>query len=463
MRIKEPIWERLRALWRRPCSFTAFVPIPGLSQGELNDRLRSLGPRFEDALAGAAGLHTLRLVALPAGPPGGPARVLFNSMRDSSLNLHFAVIIAAAGPLLAEAFRGAAFSGEPEDLPALLMSCRVAEMTVHLGSINASVADILAERRLFEAIEAGLDEAVRLARWPPGTSAEKIRRELRAHVLSLPEDRDLPKSARPALSWTGRVLRFVDLLITFAFPAIGVLAEHIQNAIKRIKDARVRRLAWLAYGIWWIYGGLFTGLAFLSVRVLEWIEPDRMAATPGPAKVARLEATEDLAVINEVTYWFPVKATLVRRILLRIILWGSERGCRHFWTNGALSGINTIHYARIIEVDAGATMLFMSDYDGSLDRYLIDFLGVGSNAVIPIASSASGCPKTRWLFNPADPATFGPRLTSLLRLDQLETPVWYRAYPNLTVDDTLKAMAVRNGLFAAKMDESEAADWLANF
>ena len=49
-------------------------------------------------------------------------------------------------------------------------------------------------------------------------------------------------------------------------------------------------------------------------------------------------------------------------------------------------------------------MLFMSDYDGSLDRYLLDFMGVGSRAVIPIASSVAGCPKTRWLFGKNDPA-----------------------------------------------------------
>jgi hypothetical protein len=461
--IDEPSPERLRALWRKPCSFTAFVPIAGARQSELDQRLRSLGPSLEAALAGAADLHTLRLVALPAGAPGGPARVLFNSVRDSSLGVHLNILIAAAGPLLAEALAGADFPGAPGDIPALLMRCRVTEMTVHLGAINASVADILSERKLLEEIQGQMDEAVRLGRWPPGTSAEAIRQELMAHVLSLPQGLDLPRGARAPLSWIGRGLRFVDLVTTFAFPAIGVLAQDIQNAIKRIADPRVRRVAWLGYGLWWIYGGLFTAAAFLLVRLLECIEPDPVAPSPDPTKVAQLEATEDLTVINEVTYWFPVKPTLIRRLLLRVILWGSERGCRHFWTNGSLSGINTIHYARIIEVDGGTTLLFMSDYDGSLDRYLIDFLGVGSNAVIPIASNAHGCPKTHWLFNPADPATFGPRLKSLLRLDQLGTAVWYRAYPNLTVDDTLKGMDIRNGLFAAHMSEREAADWLANF
>jgi hypothetical protein len=461
VRIEESLLERLRALWRRPCSFTAFVSVSGATQSGLNERLRSLAPRLEAALAGAADLHALRLVALPPSTPDGPARILFNSVRDSSLSEHFTVLVAAAGPLLAEAFAGAGFAGNAERIPALLMSCRITEMTVHLGSVNATVADVLAERRLLDAIELEMDAAVRSGRWPPGTPAESIRKELRAHVLSLPAHLGLPKSAPLPLSWIGRGLRFFDLLTTFAFPAIGVLAQDIQNAIRRIVHPRRRAFAWLGYGLWWVYGGLFTAAAFLLVRLLELTEPDPVAPEANPAKVARLESTEDLKVVNEVTYWFPVKPTGIRKALLRVILWGSERGCRHFWTNGSLSGINTIHYARIIEVDGGATMLFLSDYDGSLDRYLIDFLGVGSNAVIPISSNVHGCAKTRWLFQPADPATFGPRLKNLLRLSQLETPVWYRAYPNLTVDDTLKGKAIRSGLFADKMSETEAADWLA--
>ncbi|HEY3755696.1 MAG TPA: hypothetical protein VGL42_06065 [Opitutaceae bacterium] len=461
MRVYEPGLERLRSLWRRPCSFTAFVPIPGVTTSELNLRLRALAPQLESALSAVTDLHTLRLVALPSSGRDGSSRILFNSVRDRSLNEHFTRLVAVAGPLLSQAFAGADYSGRPEDVPRLLVRFRKKDMTVHLGAINKGVADIQSERRLLAAVEELMDEAVELGRWPAGTPAETIRQELRANVLALPDSLGLPTTVSPPVPWFPRLLRFLDLLVTFAFPAIGVLAVHIQNAIKRIDHPGKRALAWLAYGLWWIYGAVFTGMALLVVRVLELIEPDVVAPSADPAKVAQLESTEDLTIVNQVTYWFPVKPTCVRRLLLRVILWGSERGCRHFWTNGSLAGINTIHYARILEVDDGATMLFLSDYDGSLDRYLLDFLGVGSDAVIPIASNVYGCPKTRWLFTPADPGTFGPRLMSLLRLSQLETPVWYRAYPNLTVDDTLKDGAIRDGLFAPTLSEKSAADWLA--
>lgn len=175
--------------------------------------------------------------------------------------------------------------------------------------------------------------------------------------------------------------------------------------------------------------------------------------------MARLEAVEDLRLKNEVTYWFTVKESWVRRQLMTLVLWGSEGGCRHLWTSGALSEIDTIHYARLLQIADKRVMLFMSDYDGSLDRYLLDFMGVGSRAVIPISSNVAGCPKTRWLYGKNDPTTFGPRLINLLRTYQMETSVWYNAYPFLTVRDVLVNGAIREGLFAPAMTEDDAQRW----
>ncbi len=462
MSTSEPLTERLRALWRRPLSFTALVPVGTIPAAEVQARITGLVPQFRAALPAVGGLHTFRLVAAPPELPGGAARVLLNFVHDGPLGSRLSSLVAAVGAPLASALAGADFTGRPADLPRLLVVNRVPDRTFHLGAIDRSVRDILAESRLVATLEDFSDARLASGDWGTGTPAEAIRRELRAHVLSLPLNLELPRAAAPGLPWTGRLLRFLDLLATFAFPSIGVLAVHIQKAIGRIAKPGLRRLAWVSYGLWWIYGAFFTGAAFLFVRFLEIVEPDVVAPQPDAQKVARIEAVEDLAITNEVTYWFAVKPTWVRRALLRVILWGSERGCRHFWTNGALADIDTIHYARILEIDCGRTLLFMSDYDGSLDRYMIDFLGVGSSAVIPIASNAYGCPKTRWLFNPDDLGTFGPRLISLLRLVQLETPVSYSAYPNLGVREVLANAAVRDGLFAAEMSEAEARSWLSS-
>jgi hypothetical protein len=460
MRSSELLSERLRATWRRPLSFTTLVPVGTTSDAEVHARIVGLAPQLKAALATVGGLHTFRLVAAPPESPGGAVRVLLNFVHDEPLDSQLSGLMVAIGEPLLAAFAGAEFPGTKVDLPSLLVRHRASDLTFHLGAINRSVRDILAEDNLLEAVEAFADVRLASGAWAPETTAETIRRELREHVLSLPLELGLPRGPAPGISLTGKLLRFLDLLATFAFPSIGVLAVHIQKAIGRIARPGLRRLAWVAYGLWWIYGAFFTGAAFLFVRLLEIVEPDIIAPQPDKEDVRQIEAAEDLTITNEVTYWFPIKPTWVRRVLLRIILWGSERGCRHFWTNGALADIDTIHYARILQIDGGRTMLFMSDYDGSLDRYMIDFLGVGSSAVIPISSNVYGCPKTRWLFNPDDLSTFGPRLTSLLRLDQLETAFWYSAYPNLGVREILENGAVRDGLFAGELTEDAARTWL---
>ncbi len=457
----EPLSERLRATWRRPLTLTALIPLGAEREDVVRQRLTALAPRLEKDLASVADLHSLRLVAVPPDASSRQTRLLFNCVHDLPLDEHLPALILAAGTLLAEAMTGAEFSGEPTELAGLLVRWRVPEQTFHLGAINKSAFAILAEHRMRVLIEAFADEQLAAKKWDAHTSPEIIRREIRTHVLAQPPAANLPRSAMPEISTAGKIRRLISLLVTFALPTIGVLTPHIVRAIRRIANPLVRCAAWIGFGLWWMYGALFTAGAMLFVRLLEKIEADPPAPPPESAKVERIEATEDLRLKNAVTLWFPMRDTWIRRVLTWLILWGSERGCRHFWRVGALADIDTIHYARIMQVDGGRTMIFMSDYDGSLDRYLMDFMGVGSNAVIPISSNVIGCPKTRWLFHPDVLSEFGPRWRAMIRSYQLDTPVWYSAYPNLTVRDILANSALCDGLFAPEMSEAEARRWLA--
>ena len=452
--------ESLLATWRSPLSFTALVPIVRGTEQELRDLLAKLRPTIEAALPAVDDLHSFRLVVVPASAPGvQQLQLLLNLVHDHPLDEHLTALIACAGPSLTQVFASAGGSGDPQELPALWQQHRVRENTLHLGAIRRALADIRLEEALREEIGLLADHALAEGRWQADTPAETIRLELQRRVLAEASRRNLPAGPAPVLSSLGRALQFKDLLKTFLFPAIGVLSTDISNAIRRISDRGRRRRTRIAYSLWWIYGGIPTGLAFLGVRFLELIEPDVELPPAAAAKVERLEDAEDVRLKNEVTYWFAVRDSWMRRLLLRIVLWGSERGCRHFWTDGKLAGIDTIHYARILQLAGKRVMLFMSDYDGSLDRYLLDFMGVGSRAVIPIASNVAGCPKTRWLFGQDNPTTFGPRLRNLLRTYQLEIAVWYNAYPHLDVRDVLINGSIRDGLFAPTMSEEDAQRW----
>lgn len=452
--------EGLYRQWRSPGSFTALVPVVRGDEAGLRALLDGLAPEFERALGGVDDLHSFRLVVVPATAPGmSRLHLLFNVVHDRPRREHFAALQESAGALLVRAFASTGVT-TIEALVSCWERYEVPQATMHLGSLRRSLAEIRLERNLREEIGMFADAALAAGRWPEGTPAEVIRREIREHVEAVAGERDLPTGPAPAVSKLGCALQFIDLLKTFAFPAMGTLRTDIAIAVDRIADRGRRDLTCLAHRLWWLYAAVPTGLALLIVRTLELLEREHVLPAANPAKVARLEDVEDRRLKNEVTYWFEVKETWIRRQLMSVVLWGSEGGCRHLWTRGDLAGIDTIHYARLLQLARKRVMLFMSDYDGSLDRYLLDFTGVGSRAVIPISSNVKGCPRTRWLYGKDDPATFAPRLVNLLRTYQLETSVWYNAYPLLTVRDVGVNGAIRAGLFAPTLTEEDAQAWL---
>jgi hypothetical protein len=202
--------------------------------------------------------------------------------------------------------------------------------------------------------------------------------------------------------------------------------------------------------------GCAPGIA--TVRAFELLEPDD-TPTDWPSSLGELEALEDFQVQNQFTMLTPVRATLFRRVFFRFMLWFGNTLSAHWWNGGKLAGIGTIHFARIHSLLDDRYMLFMSDFDGSWRRYLGDFLAVGSLAVLPIWANLHGCPKTRFLLWPTP--GFGQRFLRFTRTYQQPTQFWYSAYKTLTLDNTLRAARVRNGLFSAVTSDEKQA-WLAD-
>ena len=102
-------------------------------------------------------------------------------------------------------------------------------------------------------------------------------------------------------------------------------------------------------------------------------------------------------------------------------------------------------------------MFFLSDYDGSWDRYLTDFLTRGGRAVIPIWANCRGCPKTRWMFGITD--GFARRFLALTRSYQASAQLWYSACSDLSVSNMVNNAHLREGLFVESMTEAEARTW----
>jgi hypothetical protein len=152
-----------------------------------------------------------------------------------------------------------------------------------------------------------------------------------------------------------------------------------------------------------------------------------------------------------------VKLGAFRSWTLRLVLWFANFATRHVFNNGDLAGVKTIHFARWVFIDEGRRMVFASNYDGSLESYMDDFIDKEAWALNAVFSNGFGYPKTSWLLRGGarDELAF----KNYLRVHQLPVYVWYSAVPSLTALNINKNALIRKGL-SGSMSESEARQWL---
>jgi hypothetical protein len=180
-----------------------------------------------------------------------------------------------------------------------------------------------------------------------------------------------------------------------------------------------------------------------------------------PEFEAELGNLEDYDVTNQFTVMGAIKPGLFRRSLMSFVLWLLDYTARHIYIRGHLARISTIHAARWVFLNDKQRMVFASNYDGSLDSYMDDFInkvGWGLNLVF---SNGVSYPTTNWLV--LDGAKDEQKYKSVLRRHQLPTNVWYKAYPGLTVFDLKRNTLIRNGIEKTSMSNSDLRQWLELF
>ena len=79
--------------------------------------------------------------------------------------------------------------------------------------------------------------------------------------------------------------------------------------------------------------------------------PDSSAASA--VSVNRLRSDEDFWVHNQVIAAGCFKRGLFRQLVTTVILRTTDFACRHIYNRGFLSGLNTLHFARWVELDEG--------------------------------------------------------------------------------------------------------------
>jgi hypothetical protein len=212
-------------------------------------------------------------------------------------------------------------------------------------------------------------------------------------------------------------------------------------------------------------GGLLILLALplLAVLVLLRIRPAEKtdpvyAPRPTEEHVRALADQEDYDVTNQFSVIGSVKPGPARSLTVRFVLWVIDWAGRHLYTKGRLARVRTIHFARWVCLDGGRRILFASNYDGSLESYMDDFIDKVSFGLNVSFSNGIAYPTTRWLLleGAKDEQTF----KKVLRRHQIPTQVWYNANPGMTAIELERNGRVRAGLEAAALPDNEAREWL---
>jgi hypothetical protein len=198
-------------------------------------------------------------------------------------------------------------------------------------------------------------------------------------------------------------------------------------------------------------------LLIFQLRRRETTDPE-ICPRPALAALQALRLLEDHDVTNQYTAFGVLKPGRFRRWLLAALLMLVSYTCRHIFTRGFLARVQTIHFARWVFLDGKTRVVFASNYDGSHEAYMDDFinkLGWGLNLLF---SNGLGWPHTDWLILRG--ARIEQRFKPYQRRHQLPTQVWYKAYPGLALVDLKRNQQIRQGLQTAKMSDAQALAWL---
>jgi hypothetical protein len=149
---------------------------------------------------------------------------------------------------------------------------------------------------------------------------------------------------------------------------------------------------------------------------------------PGPPVPAPAQAPVSLSlegqVQNALNLWLPLKSRAQMPALLAAL--NAEKDSVH----KALAGLDYVHFARFMPSPDGSILWVITEYDGGLQSYLMDFVAVLGDVFTAILQFVQGAPRLPVRRYPRDFVKF-------IDAHNLPIEAW-SAYPDMTVIDILQ-------------------------
>lgn len=441
-----------------------------------------------DLLDGDEGVHFVSLHAIPPTDPDSPrGHLVMEFSADGTEDVAIGRIAARIGDRLSPIFALAQGRGGG-DLAGFLRAHKVRlgqgwfgqpglafagtpDMTVGRIRRETALADALAWQ--VGAQDGGIAALGRL---------EAIRKSVRADpalawALTTPAALPVP----PVTNTIALVFALLGAFIRtylwpLAIPVLLVLAFGLWNALHTplwpadatlIEKARALSLGAWTSGLW-VLGVLcafavpvilLLGALYIDLRKKErsdWLDERSISRKV----LAEILKRENHLAQNHMVSITTLKPGLTRMFTIRLAFWLVAALAPRLFKPGFLGDIGTIHFARWVTLPGTRDLVFFSNFGGSWESYLEDFITRAHAGLTAVWSNTVGFPRTVNLIQQG--ATDGERFKRYARRSMIHTPFWYSAYPALTTDNVRSAAAIRVGLAAAMTDE-EAVTWLALF
>jgi len=172
--------------------------------------------------------------------------------------------------------------------------------------------------------------------------------------------------------------------------------------------------------------------------------------------VKELERREDIIAQTPFSQLMDLKPGRFRLMTIKGVLWLSNFTGRNIFKNGNIMFIPSIHFYAWVILPEGR-LLFFSNFAGSWQNYLGDFINKAAFGLNGVLSNCAGFPKTWFLFFKGVHDV--EHYKAWARNANIPTQIFHSAYPNLNVKNINNNSKIRAGLLD-DMSETATAEWL---
>lgn len=177
-----------------------------------------------------------------------------------------------------------------------------------------------------------------------------------------------------------------------------------------------------------------------------------------------VRCAEDQVTQNQLTHLVELRPGRFRYATLWLVLTAIDVAARVWSVRGELGGITAIHFARWVIIrdrrpvsPRRHRLLFFSNYDGSWESYLGEFIDRAAFGLTAVWTNTRGFPATRHLV--CDGARDEEAFKQWTREHQLPTQVWWSGVPDATVQNVRDDIEIRREL-PHGLDDRAIESWL---